>query len=386
MEARIYADNFSQQFNTEGTFLEFLKDSDSRAIWKTIRTKALRFKALEEGSYSTEKLIEDYREQGKEGVISDTFANTSLVLESDGKCYPVRTCAIKTILERAQISGRALTKVPKKVLARMLNDCMNVGQGNALVKYLDDKISAVHGGDETDYAILELAELFRMTAEFLRENFPGTEYKGGTFDHSLVSAIWELKNNDALVQAYHDSLERHGIASETVTPSVRLASSDVGISGANLYPQLLTGAGRIIPLGSPLKLEHKHGATLSDFEKKLNMLYSQYQNALKKLTGLLDIYIHNPVNTMIGVMKKIGIPKGLGMEAVELFKVQYGTAPCSAHDIYYGIAEVINMVQASGKADKKTTLGVKVMQMEENVMRALNVHWREYDIPGDIRW
>ena len=386
MEARIYADNFSQQFKTEGSFLEFLKNSDSRAEWKTQQTKSLRFVALDEGTETTERLIEHYRELGKEGVISDTIANTSLVLKAEGNYYPVRSCAIKTILDRAQISGKALQKVPKKVLARMLNDCMNVGKGNALVKYLDDKISAVHGGDAADYAVLELAELFRMTAEFLRDNYPGAEYKGGTFDHSLVSAIWELKNDDDLVEAYHESLKRHGIEAAVITPSVRLASSDVGISGANLYPQLLTGSGKIIPLGSPLKLEHKHGVTLKDFEKKLDMLYSQYQNSLKKLTGLLEIYIHNPVNTMIGVMKKIGIPKGLGMEAVELFKVQYGTGACSAHDIYYGISEVIYMVQASGKADKKTTLGMKVMQMEENVMRALNVHWKDYDIPGDIRW
>lgn len=386
MEARLYADSFAKQFGKEGSFLEFLKSSDERALWKKKLTSSLRFEALEEGTKIAEELTEQFREDGKEGVISDTIANTKLVLKTEDGYWPVRTCAIKTILDRAQISGSALQKVPKPVLARMLNDCMTVGKGNALVKYLDDKVSAVHGGDAKDYAVLGLAELFRKTTKFLHDKFPGTEYRGATYDHSLVSCIWELKNDSKLVSAYVESLERHSAGNSSVTPSVRLTSSDVGISGANLYPQLLTGEGRIIPLGSPLKLEHKNGATMADFEEKLEMLYSQYENAVKKLTALLDIYIKYPVNTMMGVMKKIGIPKGLAFEAIELFKVQRGTEPCTAHDVYYGIAEVIYMVQAKGKADKKTTLGVKVMQMEENVMRALNIHWKDYDIPGEMKW
>ena len=201
-----------------------------------------------------------------------------------------------------------------------------------------------------------------------------------------MSAIWELSGEDELIQTYKDSMERHGIPAAALTPSVRLASSDVGISGANLYPQLLTGDGRIIPLGNPLKLEHKNGASLEDFREKLSFLYSQYQNALKKLTVLLDVYIKYPVNTMTGVMKKLGIPKGLAFEAIDLFKHQFGTAPCSAHDIYYGISEVIFMVQTKADADSKGTIGMKVMKMEETVMRALQIRWQDYDIPGELYW
>ena len=30
--------------------------------------------------------------------------------------------------------------------------------------------------------------------------------------------------------------------------------------------------------------------------------------------------------------------------------------------------------------------GVRITQMEETVSRALNVHWHDYDIPGEIKW
>ena len=109
MEARIYADDYSQKFGngTEETFLEFLKGSDKRAAWKTQQTKSLHFEALEEGSEMEQRLAEKYREQGKEGVIHDTLAHTKLLLQTEDSLYPVRSCAIKTILDRAQISGGA---------------------------------------------------------------------------------------------------------------------------------------------------------------------------------------------------------------------------------------------------------------------------------------
>ena len=68
------------------------------------------------------------------------------------------------------------------------------------------------------------------------------------------------------------------------------------------------------------------------------------------------------------------------MEALEKFKATHSGGFCSAHDIYYGIAEVIFMMQCSGEN------GIKITQMEETVARALNVRWQDYDIPGELKW
>ena len=110
------------------------------------------------------------------------------------------------------------------------------------------------------------------------------------------------------------------------------------------------------------------------------MLYSQYDLAIGKLKDLISITIKNPANAMAGVMAKIGIPKKYGAEALEKFKAMHGIGFCTAHDIYYGIAEVVFMMQCNGES------GVKITQMEENVSRALNVKWQDYDIPGDVKW
>ena len=378
-ERKIYADDFYKSFAQENEFLSFLKNRKESTIWKKEAANALRFEAIRENTERSEEMKDAYRALGKEEVISDTISGTQLILRTDGECIPVRNCAIKTILERARISGNALSKVERSVFAKILNHCLKVADGQALLKISDDKVSAVHGGDRCDYSVLEMHELFSKTADYLNDNFTDVKYEGGFFEHSIVTALWTLNGNDELVKSYTELLDLHGIKCKSVKPSLRLTSSDVGISGANLYPTLIID-GNNIPLGSPLKLEHKNGATISDFEAKLSMIYSQYDLALGKLSSLLSITVRNPVNTMMGVMKKIGIPKKYAMEALESFKVFHSIGFSNAHEIYYAISEVIFNMQCNGES------GLRITQMEETVARALNVKWQDYDIPGELKW
>lgn len=377
--AKVYADDFSISFAQEGEFLDFLKKREQETVWRRETANELRFEALKADTERTDSLIDVYRENDKEEVITDTLANTQLVLRADDSMIPVRSCAIKSILERARISGNALSKVERPVFAKILNHCLKVADGQALLKVSDDKLSAVHSGDKGDYAILEMYELFSKTADYLNDNFNDVKYIGGFFEHSAVTAIWSLEGNDELIQVYKELLEMHDAKPIDLKPSLRLTSSDVGLSGANLYPTLLAD-GKNIPLGSPLKLEHKHGASISDFEEKLDMVYSQYDLAMGKLSNLLSITINHPQNTMMGVMKKIGIPKKYAMEVIDRFITMNSNNPCSAHDIYYGIADVIFTLQCSGER------GVKITQMEEMVARALNVRWVDFDFPGNLSW
>ena len=378
-ETKVYSDGYFQSFAGEGDFLGFLKNREDQTTWKTESSSALRIEALVKDTAKTDAIVDDYRSKGKEDVIEDTFDGTQLVLHTGKECIPVRSCAIKTILERAKISGNALSKVDRGVFAKILNHCLKVADGKALLKVSDEKVSAVHGGDKSDYSVLEMYELFTKTSDYLKVNFKDVTYAGGFFDHSLSTAIWSLDGNPELIDAYKNLLSMHTVKCFDLKASVRLTTSDVGISGANLYPSLIVD-GRNIPLGSPLKLEHKNGATMKDFEKKLEMLYSQYDLAIGKLEKLLAITIKNPLNTMIGVMSKIGIPKKYGVPALEKFNAIHGDGFCRAHDIYYGIAEVVFLMQCAGES------GVKVTQMEETVSRALNIKWHEYDLPGEIKW
>ena len=378
-ETKVFADGYFSSFAGEGDFLSFLKSRKDKTIWDKKASNNLRFEALVKDTARTEAIVDNFKATGKEDVIADTLEGTQLVLRAGKECIPVRNCAIKTILERARISGNALSKVDRRVFAKILNHCLKVADGQALLKVSDEKLSAVHGGDKSDYSVLDMYELFAKTSDYLNDNFKDVSYAGGFFDHSLTTALWSLDGNSELVKTYKDLLTLHSVKVHDLKASVRLTTSDVGISGANLYPSLIVD-GKNIPLGSPLKLEHKNGAKMKDFERKLSMLYSQYDLAIGKLESLISIIIKNPSNTMIGVMSKIGIPKKYGVPALEKFNAIHGSGLCTAHDIYYGIAETVFFMQCAGES------GVRVTQMEEIVSRALNAKWQEFDIPGEIKW
>ena len=184
-----------------------------------------------------------------------------------------------------------------------------------------------------------------------------------------------------MLQEYRKLLEKHHLPTDGLKAGLRLTTSDVGYSGANLYPLLFVGSGaKILPLGSPLKLEHKNGASLEKFDSQLNLLYAQYGKALSNLEKMMSLILLHPVNAMLGVMKRIGIPKKIAMEVAENFQQQYGETCCSAYEVYLGITEAEHILM------RDEPEGAKIVKMEENIARAVHIRWKDYDLAGEMKW
>ena len=382
---KTYQDGFVAVFTEQEAFLECIRDRLSNSFWDRGKTRNLRFAELTEDGPIAERIREKCSREGTdEGIIADTISNTGLVLRVRNEYYPVRNCAIRSILDRAGISGCGLRRVSRNVYARILNDCLKVAKGDALLRISEGKVSAVLGGDAGDYSVIDAEKLYMHTIDYLNNNFKGVSYLGGFYEHDKVSAIWELSGEKKLLEAYKKELDMLGVLGmrpEDMTPVVRITTSDTGAGGANIYPMLLCGRGtRTVMLGDALRVEHKNGADIADYDKQLRMLYGKYQLALGNLSKLLSVEIANPINCMKGVMDKLRVARRYAAEAVELFEAQNGANPCTAHDIYYGISEVLYLMACSGEG------GGLVTAMEEKVARALSLKWEEYDIPGKYRW
>ena len=381
-EARVYEDNCRAVFTRQEDFLSCINRISGNSFWERRKSKNLRLIPLTNGSKAAEELREEYEREGMdEAILTDTMLNTGLLIRLKDKCYPVRACAIKSILDRAGISGSGLRRVDKSVYARILNDCLKVTNGEALVRVSEGKVSAVLGGDCHDYAVLDTEQIFQHSVDYLNTHFKGCQYLGGFYEHDMVSALWELSGNKELLDAYREELKMHGKHPEEMKPMVRITTSDTGMGGANIYPMLVSDNGRCtINLGSPLRLGHRNGTKISDFDEQLKMLYGKYQAATGNLIKLLNIDIRYPVNCMKGIMDKLGIVKKYKAEAVDLFIAQYGEDPCTAHDIYFGISEILYMLTCEGEE------GSKITRMEEIIARALGLNWSEYDVPGTYAW
>lgn len=382
-ENKIYADDYSQTFTEPEQFLSFLEERKEHSQWMTAPSSSLTFQSVEKDSHLGNLYMKLYQHDGRAEILADTMENTSIFLSVNGREYPVRSCALKTILERARISGHALNKVSTSVFTQILNYCMEVAKGDSLIKVADEKISAVHGGDPKDYAILEMLPLFQKVKDYLDEEYPGCKFITASFDHSLALAIWSLDGqSNQLLDTYRQELQIKGLnGNQVMLPGLRFMTSDVGVSGANLYPILLVGhARRIVPLGYPIKTEHKNGVDLDYFEEQLGLLYARFKEAIEKQMKLLQIEVHYPYATMLGALKRIGAPKKASFEAADMFMAHNGNRPCTAYEIYLAMSEVIFMAQCEGAG------AGRIAQLEEIIARALSIHWPDYDRPGDFKW
>ena len=221
-ETRIYADAFETTFANPKEMLDFLAERAKAATWIRKPTRSLRLVPIsQEAEHMEASSTADWEE-----ILKDTEKNTQLALKVRGETYPVRDCAIKTILDRAGISGAGLRKLEKSNYARVVNYCLKVAKGDALIKIADGKVSAVHGGDSHDYSILDMRAVFETTMQYLDTNFKGSSYMegSGAFDHSIVSAMWELGGNQELLDTYRTALADHGMADKVIAPAVRLTT------------------------------------------------------------------------------------------------------------------------------------------------------------------
>ena len=383
-DQKIYADNFRCTFDDPGDFIQFLKERKENSRWMTAPSRNLVFESLEKNTQMGELYLKLYDHDGRAEIIADTMENTSLLLKVNGETYPVRSCAIKSILERARISGHALNKVSKSIFTQILNYCMDVASGDSLIKVADDKVSAVHGGDPKDYAILEILPLVQCVRSFLDRDFAGNHFLTANFDHSIVTAIWSLDGQaNELMETYRQAVAEKGVTEAmSARPGLRFTTSDVGVSAANLYPILLLGgSNRIIPLGDPLKLDHKNGADLDAFASSMDQLYACFKESIERQQQLLDVEIRYPYTTMLGVLKRIGITKKMSYEVADLFAGQSGVSSgCNAYQLYLAMSDVIFLAQCEGAS------AYRIAQLEENIARALRINWHEYDRPGDFKW
>lgn len=378
--AKEYADAFCATYEDPSGFLEFLRERNRRTQWRRAPAPELRYAVLEEGG-EIDGPHGDYTDVEWQEIAEDTRLNTRLVLQTEYGAIPVRDCAIHSMLQRAGISGKTLPKLEKSVYAQVLNYCMEVSQGQALLCISDGKLSAVHGGDNRGYTVLEMPELFRVLREYLECRFPSCRFTGGYYDHSIVTAAWELGEESGLIRDYQDLLDRYGLESRPMTPALRFTCSDIGNSGANLFPMLLVGKSpQTLQLGAPLRQIHKGEVTLESFRRQLDMIYPHFELGIKSLSKLLEIIIYNPGNCMLGVCKVLRIPQRLALPAIERFKAQNGETSCTAHEIYCAISEILSDMSCGGAQ------GMELAQMEETISRAVHLRWSNYDVEGEMKW
>jgi len=362
-----YHDDFETYFETELSFHEYLAEIDSRAKWLRVPAKRLRVLAMTEVPDCPE-------ETGSKDVLADTRKFTGLLLKAPQGVYPLGKSAIGTLKDRARIKGTALSDVKRNVFASILNECLKVAKGDALLRISEGKVRGVLSGDETDYAIISMPELFMIASAYIGAD-RNVGFRYGYADHNMAQVSWQMESSE-LADAYRKLMEEHGKKTfGEIKIFIRVTSSDVGASGANIFYSMMDGDNTII-LGEALKLRHQYKRGLEEFTCNMESLFQYYKQKLKSIGRLCNIQIRYPANALAELMKKQGFGKKLIAETVERFKVVFGEDPCSAYEVYCGLCESLFF------AKKNDSSAASMVKLEEKIARCISVRWHDYDIPG----
>jgi len=378
---RAYRDDFCVHHSSLEEVLAYTKETEESDKWTTVSANEIEFFALSEDLSKVDEMVETFFFSDEEGpLVEDTMKNMGLIAVVGTEFLCVRQSAFKTILDRAKISGNALGRLPRKDLADILNYCMLVSRGDALVYRSHGKVSAMHGGDKSDYCVLPISELYEALREELEERFPGNCFWSGYSDHCFSTAIWTLpEQKEDLLGSYEKELDRHGITGHTLIPGIRFTTSNTAMSGANIYPYITDTKRRTsVRLSTAIKVPHKNEATVVDFKKEVELLFPKFIDASKALNRLLGVDLFYPVNAMAEVMKQIKIPKKIAFETLESFRIKHGEGSSTAHEAFWGISEATFFMRADGASE------AKVAETEDKIARALHINWKEYDIGGAI--
>ena len=101
--ARVFEDAYSGVFREQEDFFSCLHEILGKSLWIRQKVRNLRLVPIIAGSTFEKELRSQYTEDGMDdGIITDTIANTALMLKYRGDMFPVRDCAIKSISESIQ--------------------------------------------------------------------------------------------------------------------------------------------------------------------------------------------------------------------------------------------------------------------------------------------
>ena len=374
-------DSYYTLFSSYPMLLDYHEEQAKNSRWIRCKVADLQVEPLGESSPLIGNLSAFAAETSQEAV-KDTAENLGLAMRVNGELYPVRMTAYKSLLDRAKIGGTALSKLSREVLAEVLNECLKLYSADALLLIRDEKISAVHSGDEVDYSILPIDELLKVLQAKLDARFSGNEFESGYCDHSLVSASWRMPDQkEDLLGTYAKVLAAQGKATmaSKLMPGIRFMTSDTGVASAKVSALLMNGR-HSIHSGGCIAVDHRHQSKVADFDTALDQLFAQFGDSIAKLQALMEIHLDFPINAMTRVCKKLSLPKKAAVEAIAMFEMSYGGGPATAHDVFLAMQEIPFIL----KTDKFPES--KLLVVEENMARALTLKWSDFDLAKAVSY
>lgn len=280
----------------------------------------------------------------------------------------------------------AFAKQHKARLDELINSVLESNEDSGKEPFMSmaymhgDNIVACHS---KDYRPLEISELIEQLKESLEKRYEKVEFFDGSYCDDFTIVDFVIRDRQVIRALEH--VVSGGAKYYDAVLSVRLVTSNLGLSGANLYPLFLfktTPEQRtysVLPATEKrIVLEHKGDANIEKFAKNCEKMFGLIEFLPQNIAALNGMIVHYPTHCLINVAEKVGIPAKYVKPVAEDVAFLYQGCEPTAKEIYMYLAQVIDA----------PTDAVERMQITEKVGRGIRLmreHLDEVDIPK-IKW
>lgn len=343
----------------EDTFLDFIED---------------RERNLDDLSVPVRNLFVSTDTDSVTGITDGARREATYAVDTDGGLFALRDIAIPSLLERARISGAALGCLSADTFAEIVTKCLQTSKESeeTFLRVQDGKVGAFCA---STYKIIPQPEIYKTAEEEIDRLFGGL-FVNGAYSHRITLAEYTAT---LPAKGYQTIFIAKGMDFDELKMSIKVATSDTGYSGLNIYPSIrgTDQSGRIlrIPILGEIAMPHKGSASLEKFRDNLSLAFAQSEKSLERISELDEIVLNYPFNAFCNVLKKVSISKKLAKRVIDRFAVTTGNkGTASAADLYFQACEI------AGDIDESDSLGL--MSLEESIAKMLklnNKSWEELD-------
>ena len=289
---------------------------------------------------------------------------------------PVNEVAYETMLARAGLAGAAMKAFPPETKEFVLNEAFELWSRASIILVRDGEVNAMHS--QKDYEPFRQDNLLGMLINYLEDSGYGYELLEGSVTTRKSIFRVELKN-DSLVREIKDTLASIKDNSlKNATPVLVYATSDVQVSGANLfaYVKATGSAGNTVMMrvGKPLLLPHLKGKTEEMFKENLGQTFQMFRTGAEMVSKMISQKVYYPGCMFKKLAKKAGIANGIAVKYAEeniVPGISY-----NAYDIYFALWECL--------ANTKSQSVEGRLMAEEAIARVANYDFTKYDSPIEL--
>lgn len=291
---------------------------------------------------------------------------------------PLRYTAVRSLLDRARISGLSITNETEeadihilslKDKTEIINKCLPLYEQQSKVLIRDEKISAIMSGQ---YAILGEKEIVWAVENGLEKDFPYYEFLNGYVSHESFRAEYAL-HADEIEEDLMLLFDEFETGAESIKAKLGVFTSDIGSAAATIYAYLDVD-GHSMSLGRAYSIKHIGNKTSADISKAVNKIYSMFKSRPDDLRALMETKIHNPSGCLRLIAREYKLPKKYAMSVAEELDSKE-LASCTAYEIFWYLNEIVKRF-----SDEKKDV-FRTMLHQEAVAETIKLDFRRFDEP-----